>query len=105
MKGDKAPGPDGYNAVFHQRNWDIVGSDAVNAVQAFFSKGILMKEWNATVITLIPRTHCPSTIKDFEPISCFNVLYKCITKILPNRLQPVLLMAISQSQSAFIKGR
>lgn len=92
IKGNKSPGPDGYNSSFYQENWDIVGSDFVAAISQFFHSGFLLKEWNSTAIAiaLVPKVDAPSTIKDYRPISCCNVPYKCITKILVNRMKPFL---------------
>ena len=42
---------------------------------------------------------------DFRPIACCNVIYKCITKILSNRMLPLLGNLISMNQSAFIPSR
>lgn len=105
IKGDKAPGPDGFCADFYHKNWDIVGPDVVQAVTQFFEKGYMLREWNSTAISLAPKTNAPVSIKDFRPITCCNVTYKCITKILVTRLQPLLPVLISPNQSAFIKGR
>lgn len=43
-------------------------------------------------------------MKDYRPIACCNVIYKCITKLLAIRLQPILPHLIDQSQAAFVKG-
>lgn len=66
-------GPDGYNSAFYQQNWDLVGSDLVDAIKQFFPSGYLLKEWNSTAITLVPKVNSPSTIKDYRPIACYNV--------------------------------
>lgn len=34
---DKAPGIDGYNAMFFKRAWHIIGDELTKAVQEFFS--------------------------------------------------------------------
>ncbi|GFZ00675.1 hypothetical protein Acr_14g0003100 [Actinidia rufa] len=105
IKGDKAPKPDGFNASFSHNNWDVVGTDVVLAAQSFFSTGFLLKDWNSTALTIVPKTGCPSSTKDYRPIAWCNVIYKCLTKILSSRLQSVLPFLMSQSQYAFIKKR
>ncbi|XP_074299812.1 uncharacterized protein LOC141630982 [Silene latifolia] len=44
-------------------------------------------------------------VTQFRPISCCNVVYKCISKLLCNRISEVLPHIISDSQGGFIKGR
>lgn len=97
INGDKAPGPAGYNSMFYQRNWEVVGQDLIDAVTAFFANGYILKEWNATAISLVPKVSSPSTVRDYCPISCCNVSFKCITKVLASRLQSVLPYLISQT--------
>jgi hypothetical protein len=75
------------------------------AVQSFFQSGALLKEVNSTIITLVPKVPNPSSITEYRPIACCNVLYKCITKILANRLRTCLCDLISPNQTAFVKGR
>ena len=70
-----------------------------------FTSDKFLKEVNSTVITLIPKIPNPSNVADFRPIACCNVIYKCITKILANRLKPYLGDLINANQTAFIKGR
>ncbi|XP_074306341.1 uncharacterized protein LOC141641583 [Silene latifolia] len=47
----------------------------------------------------------PDNVKQFRPIACCNTVYKCLSKLICNRLRDILPDIISPSQSAFIKGR
>lgn len=105
MKDSKAPGPDGFTVEFYKSSWHILGEDVVAAIQNFLSICLLLKEVNATILTLVPKKANASAIGDFRPITCCNVLYKCITMILSNRMLPFLDPLINRSQSTFILGR
>ena len=105
MPLDKAPGPDGYNAFFFQRMWNIVGPDVVSAIQYFCNSSRILKQFNHASITLIPKGPNPSKLREFRPISCCNVFYKCISNILANRKKALLPNLIDTAQSAFVKGR
>jgi hypothetical protein len=88
MKASKAPGPDGFSAGFFQKAWPIVGRDVTDAVIEFFYSRRLLREANVTIITLVPKRKQPAMMGDFRPISCCNIVYKVITKILANQLRP-----------------
>ncbi|KAL0439830.1 UNVERIFIED_CONTAM: LINE-1 retrotransposable element O protein, partial [Sesamum latifolium] len=76
----KAPGPDGYSSGFFKAAWPIVGREVTKAIMDF----LYYRVW---------------------PISCCNVLYKAITKILVQRMRGILAMLVSPSQNAFVPGR
>jgi hypothetical protein len=101
----KAPGPDGFPAAFYQRNWPTVGSEVCKAVLAFLNDGQMDMGINATNIVLIPKVNSPSKPFEYRPISLCNVIYKLISKVLANRLKPILSHIVSPEQSAFVFGR
>ncbi|GKA68734.1 hypothetical protein Tco_0768651, partial [Tanacetum coccineum] len=105
MGNDKSSRPDGYTAVFFKEAWDVVANDVTRVVQEFFQNGKLLKELNHTIIALIPKVHTPNRVNDYRPISCCNVLFKCISKIISNRIKGSLNTLISPNQSAFIPGK
>ena len=94
---DKVSGLDGYNSGFFKVPWDIIEEDIVQPIQEFFDIGVLLKAWNVTAITLIPKSACPNDPGDFRPISCCHVIYKCIYKMLCNRMKLVLNDIINSS--------
>lgn len=99
LNKNKAPGPDGFSAGFFQRAWPVVGDEVCEAVMEFFISGRLLKEVNATILTLImKKKKSPSSMGDYWLISCCNLVYKCITKILANRLISRLEDVISSNQ-------
>ncbi|GJX32773.1 hypothetical protein Tco_0242628 [Tanacetum coccineum] len=102
---NKAPGPDGYSAAFFKEAWDIISVDICKVVKEFFTNGTLLKEVNHTTIALILKVATPLRINDFRPISCYNVLFKCISKIISNRVKGSLADLVSLNQSAFVPGR
>jgi mannosylglycoprotein endo-beta-mannosidase len=101
----KAPGPDKYNSLFFKKSWDVIKYDFIAAIKYFFSNNCLPRCVNATRVALVPKQEHPSCLHDFRPISCCNVLYKCIAKLLVIRLKAALVDVIGPSQSAFIPGR
>ncbi|KAL8463730.1 hypothetical protein ACS0TY_034404 [Phlomoides rotata] len=102
---DKAPGPDGYSSHFFKKSWNIVGEHVTDAVLEFFNNGKILKQFNSTIISLIPKTDHSPTVSDFRPIACCNVIYKIITKIIADRLGTVLPTLVDHAQVAFTKGR
>lgn len=52
----------------------------------------------------IPKLSPAGTIPHYRPISLYNVTYKLISKLIINRLRPLLDKCISQNQAAFIPG-
>jgi len=60
---------------------------------------------NSAYITLLPKKADAAEVKDFRPISLIHSFAKLVTKLLVNRLAPLLPSLVSASQSAFVRGR
>lgn len=101
----KAPGPDGFPSLFFQKYSEVVKSDVCAMVREFFDGPFDLGDLNHTNIVLIPKNTHPETISQYRPISLCNFGYKIISKVLANRLKPLLPNLVSQQQSAFIEGR
>ena len=101
----KAPGLDGMPPLFYQTYWIDVGMDISHAVISCLNSGSLLKSINHTFITLIPKVKNPKKVSKFRPTSLCNVIYKIVSKVIENRLKPLLNDIISETQSAFTAGR
>nr|GFC36896.1 putative RNA-directed DNA polymerase, eukaryota, reverse transcriptase zinc-binding domain protein [Tanacetum cinerariifolium] len=62
-------------------------------------------EFNANLISLVPKLKTHLKITDYRPIACGNVVYKSISKVIVNHLKEGLSFIIDCNQSAFIPGR
>ncbi|GJZ51477.1 RNA-directed DNA polymerase, eukaryota, reverse transcriptase zinc-binding domain protein [Tanacetum coccineum] len=102
---NKAPGPDGFTSTFFKKDWGIVGNDICKAIREFFTNGKLLGKVNATVISLVSKIPTPNKVIDYRMIACCNVMYKCISEVLTNRIKDALNNLVNKNQSAFIPGR
>ena len=105
MKAFKAPGPDGLHAGFFQFFWPTVGASMVQEVQKIFSEKRVPRYLNETLIALISKIQGLETLGNYRPISLCNIVYKTVTKLIVNRMRPLLDKIISPFQTAFVPGR
>jgi len=101
----KSPGPDGISFGFIKEFWDLLQDDFLRFMVEFHRNGRLTKGLNSTFIALIPKVNSPQRLNDFRPISLIGCLYKVLAKDLANRLSSVVGYVVSESQSAFGKGK
>ncbi|XP_059068365.1 uncharacterized protein LOC131858903 [Cryptomeria japonica] len=52
---EKAPGPDGFTALFFQRCWDFIGNDVLLALEESRRNRLILRELNTTLIVVIPK--------------------------------------------------
>jgi hypothetical protein len=68
------------------------------------SSAITSSSWVLQLVVVLKSAHV-TTASNFRPISCCNVVYKIISKILVDRLGHALDGIISPMQNAFLGGR
>lgn len=102
---DKSPGPDGFTMAFFQKAWEIVKVDIMGALQHFHQTGHLVRSYNASFITLVPKKKGAMELRDYRPISLIGSVYKITSKVLAERLKGVMGRLVSGHQNAFIKSR
>jgi hypothetical protein len=106
LPSDRVPGPDGFTGRFYKKCWSVIKHDimaAIISLQQGNARGLELL--NAAFITLIPKKVDAAMAKDFRPISLVHSFAKLVTKMLANRLAPLLNSMVATNQSAFIKGR
>jgi hypothetical protein len=65
----------------------------------------ILKDLNVIMITLIPKENEARTPDRYRPIALCNVFYKIITKVIANRLKPLLPTLILEEKTGFVEGR
>jgi hypothetical protein len=105
FKIDKSPGPDGWTVEFFIHFFDLVGGDLLDMVEEARLNGNISGGINLTFIALIPKVNKPQNFGDYRPISLCNLCYKIISKIIANRIKPILSRSLSEEQLGFLQGR
>jgi len=66
---------------------------------------LLPSTLNSIYITLILKKDKPDTFIDYRPIFLCNLMYKIITKIIADRMKPILRRYISEDRFGFLLNR
>lgn len=104
-RGTKAPGPDGFNFNFIKTHCEETKGDVCAAVKHFHKIGRFVKGSDPYFLMLIPKVKDLLLILDFRPISLIGCFYKIVLKLLVERLKGVIGDLVSETQTAYIKGR
>jgi Reverse transcriptase (RNA-dependent DNA polymerase) len=102
---DRAPGPDGIIVRLLRREWGIMGPQVVEMIKGAFLTGNIPNSWTTSNLVLIPKIDHPTKPTHFRPLSVCSVYYRLFTKLIANRVKPLLSTLVSPNQAAFLKGR
>jgi hypothetical protein len=91
----KSPRLDGFTVDFYQAYWLVVNNEVWEAVEDFRKYKKVLPSFNATFLTLIYKEDKVENPNKFHPITLCNVIYNLISKIITNRLKPLLPSLIS----------
>ncbi|CAL1383579.1 unnamed protein product [Linum trigynum] len=105
MGSKQALGSDGFTGKFFKAYWGIVGESVMVAVGSFFATSRMLRSFNHTWLTLIPKVDQVESMRQLRPISLCQFIYKVITKIMAERLAQILPLIVSDGQNAFIRER
>lgn len=105
MGSYKAPGPDGYQAIFYKRTWHITGSALHEYVRRVMAGEGIPKATAEASLVLIPKEKYLTSMRGFRPLSLCNVPLKIVSKIIVGRMKDSLRKLISSNQTSFVPGR
>jgi hypothetical protein len=103
MEPNKARSPDGFSILFYLTYWDLLKEDIFAMFQDFYKNDFDLSQLNRALICLIPKIQNASLIQNYRPISLLNCSYKIFSKVLTNRLYPVIDRLIRPNQLVFLK--
>jgi hypothetical protein len=83
----------------------MVKSEVFQMIGEFHVNSVIPKGLLSYFVTLLPKSKCPQSMSDFQPISLLGCLYKIISKVLANRMKGVLNEIVHEQQSGFVPGR
>lgn len=105
FKPFKAPRPNGLHLFFYQNYCNTVGPSMIDLCLNSLNYWKIHEEINETHVCLIPKIKEATTVREFRPICLCNITYKIITKIISNRLKPIMNSLIGPHQISFLQNR
>jgi len=104
LKDGKALGPDGFTTNFFHDFWELIKTEVGELVEESRSMHWLLPSLNATFLALVPKGDDPNMLEKYKLIALCNIIYKLISKVLANRLKPLLPLLISSEQTGYVEG-
>jgi hypothetical protein len=89
---------------FYLSFFELMGDDLLDLVEDSKLRGAVENYLNATFLTLIPKVDKPISFGNYRPVALCNLCYKLITKIITNRIKPILCWSLSEEKLGFLKG-
>jgi Reverse transcriptase (RNA-dependent DNA polymerase) len=102
---DKAPKSDGFVVKFLVKEWWLISPEVMRKILEIFYTVQAPEAWMLNHLMLIPKRENTSTHAHFQSLSACSVYYRLLTKIIENRIKPLLPSLISNTQTTFQKGR
>lgn len=90
---------------FIKKTWKIIHKSLYQFIVPAFHTSSFPEQINRTTITLIPKVTNADIIQNYRPIGLCNTNSKIISKIITNRLKPLLGNLIRPHQAAFLPKR
>jgi hypothetical protein len=105
-KPGTAPGPDGLPLLVYKRFSQLLTPVLARVFSAVGSLRVVPAGFLGGAISALPKPHAdPLDVAGYRPITLLNTDYRLLARVLAGRLQPVLQKVVSQSQTAYLRGR
>jgi Reverse transcriptase (RNA-dependent DNA polymerase) len=100
------PGPDGISNLYIKKLWYILGPIILEAWNYSITTNNLPPSHKTSLLRLIPKRDKDTTlIKNWRPITLSTCDHKLITRLYNNRILKAIEKEITNTQTAYIKGR
>lgn len=90
MNVNSSPGPDGFGPAFYRSLWHETRHDLLSFSHAFQRGDVDLDGLNRALLVLLPKKDGANTPDAFRPISLQNCPMKLVTKMLSNRIRPLI---------------
>ena len=104
LNANKSPGIDGIPAEFYIKFWGIIKVQFVQIIKNIIHGTLLSNSQSKAIITLLPKGGDLKQLKSWRPISLICCDVKIVSKILANRIKPLMTSIISSNQFC-VNGR
>ena len=95
MNSNASPEPNGFGPLFFKHNWSCVREDIAKLFSAFYCHDLDLSRIDRSYLVLLPKKDGAHRPQDFRPIALQNTTLKGISRVLMNRLQPIIPSLIS----------
>jgi len=100
-----SPGPDGFGPSFYRKFWPSLCLNIQQLFTDFFDGTLDLDGLNRALLVLIPKKDGVRTPDGFRPISLQNCPMKLFSKVMVNRVKPLIPTIVDADQTGFIHGR
>ena len=101
----KSPGLDGLSYELYKVIIPVIGKPLLAALNNMLAAGLLQPSLRQGVVRLLPKVRGVPAADQLRPITLLNTDYKLLTKMLVNRLLPLLPELLQTTQMCAVEGR
>lgn len=105
LEPENFPGPHWFSICFYRLYWNTLKKYPLRMLNHGRIKKKIGGNTQYSFLALIPKEANPTNFSKFHPISLYNSSYKILTKIITNRVKPLISSFIYENQGGFMQHR